>query len=46
MEFEPAISYYEALLLNYLAIAATHQRPKAIKYLNVELPSTKKLNLT
>ena len=28
------------------AIAATHQVTKAIKYLNVELPSTKKLNLT
>ena len=43
MGFEPAIS---SLLPIHSAIAATHQILKAIKYLNVELPSAKKLNLT
>ena len=46
MGFEPATSYFQALLPIHSAIAATHKLPKAIKYLNVELPSTKKLNLT
>ena len=46
MGFEPAISYFQALLPIHSAIAATHQIFKAIKYLNVELPSKKKLNLT
>ena len=34
MGFEPATSYFQALLPIHSAIAATHQMPKAIKYLN------------
>ena len=44
--FEPETSGFQALFLTHSAIAATQQELKAIKYLNVELPSTKKLNLT
>ena len=33
--FEPETSGFQALLLTHSAITATHQKLKAIKYLNV-----------